>query len=93
MALAWRLGIRVPYPMTFTLEYGAPQPPARAELKWVAIDPHPCAEALGEPEQIIVVATPIQVAATAQELQQQASSDVGMPDGSTSASRDRFPRL
>jgi hypothetical protein len=41
------------------------QTPAWAELKRVAVDANPRSEALGEPEQILVVAAPVQPAAVA----------------------------
>ena len=41
------------------------QTPAWAELKRVAVDANPRSEALGEPEQILVVAAPIQLTAVA----------------------------
>ena len=59
--------------MAAALEHRVPQSSAWAELNRFTVDTHPCAETLGEPEQVLVVAAPDQLTAAGQELQQQAS--------------------
>jgi hypothetical protein len=58
--------------MTLAVENRVPEPSAWAELERVAVNAHPFAEALGEPEQVPVVTAPAHLTAAAEELQQQA---------------------